>query len=59
MNRVIGWQLQHKFHNEQSFYSGYGKAQGRATGTCWVLSYATVVVHNYKKSNMCLMVWTK
>jgi len=34
MNRVIGWQLQHGFHNEQSFYSSYGKAQGRLVNRC-------------------------
>jgi hypothetical protein len=33
MSRVIGWQLQYGFHDEQSFYSSYRKAQGGATST--------------------------
>jgi hypothetical protein len=34
MSRVIGWQLQHRFHDEQKFYSSYGEAQGGAMSTC-------------------------
>jgi hypothetical protein len=33
MSRKIGWQLQHEFHNEQSFYLGNGKVRG-ITSTC-------------------------
>ncbi len=32
--KMIGWQLQHRFHDEQKFYSSYGKAQVGATNTC-------------------------
>ncbi len=59
MSRVIGWQLQHGFHNEQKIYSGYGEVQGGITNTCWVLGYAIVVVHNYRKFRMRQMVRTK
>jgi len=59
MNKVIRCELQHGFHDERSFYLGYGKNQGGATSTCWILSYATVVIHNCKKFKMCWMVWTK
>jgi hypothetical protein len=58
MNRVIRWQLQHGFHNEQFFYLSYGEDQGGTASTCWILSYAIVVVHNYKKSKMFQMVQT-
>jgi hypothetical protein len=59
MSIVIGWQLQHGFHNEINFYLGYGEVQKRAASTCWILGYAIMVVHNYKKYKMCRMVWTK
>ncbi len=59
MSRVIGWQLQHGFHNEQSFYSSYGEVQRGAASTCWVLNYAIVVFHNCKKVRMHRMVWAK
>jgi hypothetical protein len=41
------WQLQHRFHDEWSFYSSYEKTQKEITSTCWVLGYATMVVHIY------------
>jgi len=41
------------------FYSSYGKTQGGITNTCWILAYATVVVYNYMKFNMCRMVRIK
>jgi hypothetical protein len=41
--------LQDGFHNEQKIYLGYGKVQGGVANTCWILSYATMVIHNYKK----------
>jgi hypothetical protein len=34
MSRVIGWQLQDGFHNEQKIYLGYGKVQGGVANTC-------------------------
>ncbi len=33
-NRVIGWQLQHGFYDERSFYSSYGKVQRGVASTC-------------------------
>jgi hypothetical protein len=59
MSTVIRWQLQHGFHDERNFYSSYEKTQEGATSTCWVLGYATMVVHNYMKFKMCWMVWIK
>jgi hypothetical protein len=59
MSRVKGWQLQHGFHNEGSFYLGYGEAQGGAISTCRVLSYVIMVVHNYRNSRMRGMVQIK
>jgi hypothetical protein len=37
----------------------YGKAQAGVASTCWVISYATMVVYNCRKSKMNWMVWTK
>jgi len=34
MSRVIGWKLQHGFHNEHSFYSSYGEVQRGTTNIC-------------------------
>ncbi len=34
MIRVIGWQLQHGFHNERDFYSNYVEVQREATNMC-------------------------
>jgi hypothetical protein len=59
MSRVIRWQLQHGFHDEQKIYSSNGEAQGRVTSTCWVLGYAIMVVHNCRKSRMRWMVRIK
>ncbi len=59
MSRVIRQQLQHGFHNERIFYLSYGKDQRRTVSTCWYLSYATVVIHNYRKYKMPQMVQTK
>jgi hypothetical protein len=56
MSKVVGWKLQHRFHDEQKNYLGYGEVQGRVISTCWVLGYALVVVHNNKKSRMHQMV---
>jgi hypothetical protein len=43
----------------KTFYSDYGQVQREVVVTCWILGYATVMVHNYKKSKMRWMVWTK
>jgi hypothetical protein len=34
LSRVIRWQLQHGFHDEQSFYSSYGEVQKGVASTC-------------------------
>ncbi len=45
--------MSHGIHDEWSFYLGYGEAQGGVASTYWVLGYATMVVHNCRKSKMC------
>jgi hypothetical protein len=55
MSKVVGWKLQHRFHDEQKNYLGYGEVQGRVISTCWVL-FIMSHVHNNKKSRMHQMV---
>jgi hypothetical protein len=33
-SRLIGWQLQHGFHDEQNLYSRYGNVQRGVVSTC-------------------------
>jgi hypothetical protein len=59
MSGMIGWYLQHGFHDEWIFYSGYGEVQGRVASTCWVLGYAIMVLRHCRKFKMHWMAWIK